>query len=586
MRKINLSAALVTSLALMNCVKKQFVAFEAPHAVMHIKSGAKVEILQEPLKKEMIMWDSSRLAQMPVEGLLRVTFKDTDYFYLQMNCPAELKCNGKKIYIPRNLTHAVNPTAMPFKNEYKEPPADASSARFVITESRQIQEYLQARDWYAAGVKKDLPMVFDQVILRANVPETSLLSVYGDLLYLARSYLDKEYAEKPSPDFVRMYPFYEELAKTQGANLAVGQSLFLRELRKDLQAEYETLLRRQLDDFPFAHASYKAMAAAFNRISAPQMLRGELFARIAKSSAFSVNVPSAAAPIAAPGGAALYAQENTENKPAAAAKVEVRPTVKNGLIVAYEAEGKKAEVQVPEYELVAYAHEKGISFQLGKDKTSAPLLEPVEESLFLKSGNPAEIQKFVKAIPEYKTIVAENDFDLALLRIAMKYGQGGINRKNGMFEYEIDLSKGRNFWIVLAAVKNRFGEDSDGKYSGKIPDKFAPYGDVSDRTKGQINWYQKYEKDSKLAQMGIKGKATYCQRMCEDVEVDMVCFDNREKVRVTFRPAAIFEKNADKDSYPSESRNVHADFAKTSNENDYRSCNSFFRLARTDQKFD
>ncbi len=576
----------VAALAL-HCVKKQFIAFDTPHSVIHIKPKSSIEILQEPLKKEMIVWDSEKLAEIPVEGLLRVTYKKTDYFYLQMNCPPQLKCNGKKVYIPRNLTHAPDAGKLPFKSEYKEPPADASSARFALAESAQIKDLLTARDWYSAAVKKDLPVVFDRVIFGASLPAQDQIAIYGNLVYLARSVRENEYPEKPAPDFVRSFPVYADIAKTKAANLSDGQKKFLREMYSGIEGDYTKLLRKEIDEFPFENASYGAMAAAFNRISAPQMLKAELVNRIAKNAPFIIKSPVTPTAVVVPGGAALYAQETAA--PAAEAnpvKVQTSASLAAGVVFEYDLNGKKIKTPVAETDLVAFAHEKGLGFQLGQDKAQATILEPVEESLFLKSGNKAEIQKFVKEIPDYKDIIENYDLDLALMRIAMKYGKGELKRQSGLFEYEIDLSKGRNFWVVLAAIKNFYGVQDEDKYSGAVPDIYTPYGGASDRSNGQINWYQKYEKDSKVASMGIKGSATYCQRRCETLNVDTVCMTNQDTLKVTFRAAALHEKNTDKGAYHWKSPNLHADFLTGNTESGAEGCNGYLRMARTEEKFE
>ena len=205
MRKLTLIVLVSFTLLAMHCVKKQFVPFEIPHSVMHLKPGMPVEILQEPLKKEMIAWNSDKLSDIPVEGLLRVTYKDVDYFYLQLNCPQELKCNGKKAYIPRNLTHAANSAMVPFKGEYKEAEPTELTARFFLAETNQIKQFLYARAWFASSVKKEIPMAFDSVLMAANTPAGFRAASVGNLYYLAQTVTNGEYPDKISPQFSREY---------------------------------------------------------------------------------------------------------------------------------------------------------------------------------------------------------------------------------------------------------------------------------------------------------------------------------------------------------------------------------------------
>lgn len=575
--------AVIAALCSLHCVKKQFVAFEKPHSVMQIRPKGSIEILQEPLKKEMIVWDSEKLGQIPVEGLLRVTYKNADYFYLQMNCPAELKCNGKKVYIPRNLTHAVDADKLPFKNEYTEPPTDSKTALFVLAESPQIEKLIRTREWLTADVKKEIPEVFDVVLFEANLPSANQLAYVGNLYFVTKSFENRQFMEKTAPEFAEAFPFYAEWRKNGTGGTPEANAQFLRSLNRAAESRYRNLLRKEIDDFPFANSSYKAMATAFNKISAPQMLKAELAGEIAKKTPFLIKLPGTVAEAVSPGGGAIYAQEPPASTPAPApVKVEATNSFTQGVVFEYEISGKKNQIPVYESELMAFATDKGLGFQLGKDKDKAIILEPAEESTYLKSGNKAEIQKFVKAIPDYKAIAKDYDLDLALLRIAMKYGKGDINRRSGLFEYEIDLSKGRNFWYVLAAIKNNYGVTDDGTYSGEIPAHFMQ--DGGDRQKGSINWYQKYDKEQKAASFGIKGRATYCERSCYDVAVDIVCMENDEKLKVTFRPSAIYAKNADKDSSPYRSPNLHADF-KEGKDNE-RSCADYLKIARTDEKFE
>lgn len=577
---------ILLSLTAMHCVKKQFIAFEKPHSVMHIRQNSSTEILQEPLKQEMIMWDSGKLAEIPVEGLLRVTYKKTDYFYLQMNCPAQLKCNGKKVYIPRNLTHAPEADSLPFKSEYKEPPVDASAARFVLAESPQIKELIATRNWLGDSSRKDIPTRFDLVVFRASLPPQNQIAAYGNLAFLARSVTQNEYPEKPLANYVSNFPIYADIVKSKGANLSEAQKTFLRDLYKGIEADYTKLLRKEIEEFPFENPSYAAMAAALNRIDAPQMLKAELVNKIAANTAFIVKEPAALTPVVAPGGAALYAQEATP--PAADAKpvkIHTSTSLTSGVIFEYEKDGKTIRTPVQETDIVAFAHEKGVGFQLGRDKAQATILEPMEESLYLRSGNKAEIDKFVRGIPKPEEIIHEFDFDLALLRMAMKTGKGELSRQSGLFEYEIDLARGRNFWDVLALVKNFYGVNNEDTYAGEIPDNLTPYG-ASDRSKGSINWYQKYDKATKIASLGIKGNATYCQRRCETISVDTVCMTNQDILKITFRPAALNEKNVGKDNYHWRSPNVHADFVPRKNDSTGGGCNEFLRMALTAEKFE
>lgn len=549
---------------------------------MHIRQNSSIEILQEPLKQEMIVWDSEKLAEIPVEGLLRVTYKKTDYFYLQMSCPAALKCNGKKVYIPRNLTHAPDAGDLPFKSEYKEPPVDATTARFVLAEAPKIQELIRTRNWHSNSLKKDIPSAFDPMIFRASLPAQNQITVYGNLAYLARSVNTAEYPEKPSADFTSNFPIYAEIAKSKGANLNEAQKKFLRDLYQGIEADYTKLLRKEIEEFPFENASYAAMASTFNRISAPQMFRAELVNKIAGNGTFVVKEPVA---VVAPGGAALYAQENASAAPTPV-KVKTTLSIANGVMFEYDANGKKVQKSVAENELIAIAHEKGLGFQLGRDPAQATILEPAEESLFLRSGNKAEIAKFISEIPKVEEIISAYDFDLALMRMAMKIGKGELNRQSGLFEYEIDLAKGKNFWNVLALLKNFYGVTNEDTYSGEVPDRLTPYGDASDRSKGSINWYQKYDKATKIASFGIKGDATFCQRRCETLTVNTVCLTNQDSLKITFRPAALHEKNVGKDSYPWRSTNVHADFVPRKNDSDGHGCNDFLRMAMTAEKFE
>ena len=574
---------ILLALTAMHCIKKQFIAFERPHSVMHIRQNSSIEILQEPLKQEMIMWDSGKLAEIPVEGLLRVTYKKTDYFYLQMNCPAELKCNGKKVYIPRNLTHAPEADSLPFKSEYKEPPVDASATRFVLAETPQIKELIATRNWFGETAKKDIPVRFDLVVFRASLPAQNQITVYGNLAYLARSVIQNEYPEKPSANYVSNYPIYGEIVKNKGANLNDGQKKFLRDLYKGIESDYTKLLRKEIEEFPFENPSYAAMATALNRIYAPQMFKAELVNKIAANATFVVKEPASVTPVVAPGGAALYAQE--VQAPPLAVKMQTSTSLTAGVVFEYTVNGKKIKTPVAESELIAFTHEKGLGFQLGKDKAQAIILEPVEESLFLKSGNKAEIDRFIREIPKPEDIMNGYDFDLALMRIAMKMGKGELNRQSGLFEYEIDLAKGRNFWNVLALVKTFYGVSNEDTYSGEIPDNLTPYG-ASDRSKGAINWYQKYDKATKIASLGIKGDATYCQRRCETVSVDTVCLTNQDALKITFRPAALHEKNVGKENYHWRSPNVHADFVPRKNDSTGSGCNDFLRMAMTSEKFE
>ncbi len=298
-------------------------------------------ILAEPLKEERINWDRSMIEGIMIEGLLRVTYKETDYFYIQMKCPKELKCNGSKAYVPLNMTYDLAHETNPFKSYYKIP----EKFSFILGPPAKIAAVKEFHAWLEKPGRV-LPGAFDEVIMRHYLKDQEergrLEKRIAQLFLVSRFIKEKTLTERTRP----LLAFYLDLppekksrvplkkvsykkesavnesspksAKPPGAapgtskdqqvvgkkpaekakapvpedpfaKLKKGQMEFIGKLHKYVAPLYAEKAKNFMDDFPYSGNTYREVAGRFNRIDETLKYRERILVKLLTKVPYEVS---------------------------------------------------------------------------------------------------------------------------------------------------------------------------------------------------------------------------------------------------------------------------------------------------------
>ena len=542
MKKTTILLVAILAMFASNCVKKKFEKLATPSSLILYHPDKTVDILQEPLKEDMVKWSNKNISKIPVEGFLRVTYKDNDYFYLQMNCPKELKCNGSKAYVPRNLTYDENFEKHPFKDNYKLP----EQPRFILARNEKAEGLVSFRDWLL-DPEKPRPTGYSQYLMgrylegqddmAAKVAEFHIIST---MLYKKENELD---SSERSTDLLKKY-----------GTLFDDRNNKFNKWRSDFSSHvdkvYHETVKAYLGEFPFQGKNYKELSKNFNKIKSP-LLRDLILNKALEDTPYRVKgIEGVAFANADSEVVEKYKADYPEeiNKlsapaeggepPASAEKggdielksVELKSTVKPmlGLKLSYNDGGKK---EYTAEKITAKASKHGLTFNVATDEGKI-VLEPLKVARFLYLITKKEIRKLVKTFPKsYKSIVDEFEYSQAAIALALMNGDGGYVARQRKFIYKIDLSKRSNFWKLLRLFKAHDSIAADsGTFAGKVEGQESEYGE----TTYKVRWSQRYSKDTKDGSFNVKGKIVTCERMCDEEEVDATCLSTDSMLTVQF----------------------------------------------------
>ena len=86
--------ALILLSLLTQCKRETFKEPDYAMNLRLIDPSVPTQIVAEPLKEDMIVWNANQIRELPVEGFLDIEYRDEYYQYIQLKCVPELKCNG------------------------------------------------------------------------------------------------------------------------------------------------------------------------------------------------------------------------------------------------------------------------------------------------------------------------------------------------------------------------------------------------------------------------------------------------------------------------------------------------------------
>ncbi len=535
---------LIFFIGVSQCKQETFTPL--PDAVLTLANAERpIEILSQPLKKEMIRWDGRKVPSVKVDGFLKIDYQDNQYDYLQITCPPELQCNASKAYVPVSMTTQ-------FSNIASSPVAvfeKSATPAFLLLTTQDLNISTAVKAWLD-DPGQDLPAAGEQEAVLARYLDFYLSGLepaereerLAGLYYLAISHTLKLRNESFSP-FLKRYASYAKIlevakgASLEKAGLSPGQDIFLKQLANFTKDRFKQSANDAGYDFPFQAGDHKGLAEYYNKKLKLPLYREMILQQILEDAPYAAfelqDGAGGATAMGAVSGSDLPAAVEVQ-KPAVeggaaepATPVTVAANATNlvqkvlfdlefGAVVTYKnLAGKTQEKIFTSIEALADAN--GLSFLGETEQGEKILLKPTKLPSLLEAASPRTIPNFKKKSDEQ--IFSEKDYKRRLMLAAIKYGKGEYDRRERKFHFEVDLAQDQNFWKMLAVFKTApaIAVSDPSIYSGELhlDGEFE---------KQSLRWYQKASDGT--ASMGVTGKITICERGCFDETVDLTCFDN------------------------------------------------------------
>lgn len=555
---VSTAAMLLSILAIGACKQETFEPVAEPQVLVLADPDASVEILQQPLKPETMTWNGSAVQALEIEGTLKVEYDDSVYYFLQLSCSPELKCNGSKAYVPGSLVYGFEDAPYEVQRYFIRAGTDSPDAEesFAFETVRPFRLFTRANFEAAQSTlawlrdsRSELPEVtaeWDSDTVTRMI-DAHLYHMDDDLererriaewYYLSVSHKESLRNDAFAP-YLKRYQAYPGIVKiaaggaAEDSGFSPEQFAFLTTLHEYSSRSFGEQAKNMGYDFPFQARNFGDLAKVFNTRLRLPLYRAMIFKQILD------DVPYEAVPAAAdenPETEAAAAEPPTANAALATADTaavqagETNTPVVNvlfdlefGAVVKYQtAAGSTEERIFPG--IRAQAHENGLAFELSTADGEKLNVRPLKLSSFLAAANPTELKKYRTMAQD--EIMGERTFERRAVLTALKYGVGDYDRAARRFRFELKMDDPKVYWKALALFKSSPSIDvfESDVYKGTMD---IDYGEGDG-----MGWYQTYDRDSKHSSLKVHGRYEECGRECFTEEVDQVCFDNTEASNV------------------------------------------------------
>lgn len=563
----------------LHCAKKTFMPMPEPAVIIQLSPNSAIDIVQEPLKDGLVKWPDFRLKSIDIEGALRVNYKNIDYFYWQLKCPAELSCNGEKAYIPISMTEQYAPEKMPFAKERQA----LTDLKFYVTKKEDLPHALAFRE-FVRDFTKPQPEKYLSEMLKAYINDKALETVPAQVLlgqlFLYSLFAVKDHGSaiqsKGLVEYADKYGQYSlknaSLEPAAPAAKPAEASAFATALNQDIEKIYVPYLDKAVERFPWTEPGFKKLAEAYDQLRHIPGLREKIFLKLfAEKSLEIVNE----------GGYRSLLSALLDPAAAQPKQTFGFQYWEDGLVLTLEAADKKTYEFYARIESTA-SNENGLEFEIMLEPKSEASLQRLAES---KARRPAategansagaataapsmdagSVQTQTKASDTFKVKVVPNPdtpskylnvfkkFDAdakalaktitddafkrgidhdSIFYFAIKHGKGGYDKQHGFYNYTITLTPGKvyNTFLAMAKYTASGGSAGTADYSGivdnSIVDEFVE--------KNSVRWVQSAKGGS--YEFYLTGSTTFCQRSCHTEQVDEHCFGDGKEILVSFDP--------------------------------------------------
>lgn len=548
---------------LVACKRETFQPAKEPMSLRVINPSKPIDLVAEPLKEQMISWDGKSIPELKIEGILNIEYRDEYYQYLQLKCPAELKCNGSNAFAPVSLAMELHPDGkiapMYSKEHRKKRP-------FLIVPSNQSEKIDSLMSWLKNPANSQVPEMFDEQLLNATVnffldslPAPEQEGRIAGWYYLGQAMREGDYDPNFEP-FLKRFKELDRIAhidarledirkaheedRSLPGELTLPQAQFLQAFRELVSPKFLDSLDSYYYDFPFLAKTNSGLASAMNNQNLPvykervvkDLLQEASYTAISRriipaQSNQMLNENPAPSEIEKPMGTEssdsdlgeATTQSNGTSEPGENRKPKLEVTSKEF------SKGSGLSIQVSTDPIVqltsirAKPHKKGLNLVvLGVAKDSGNKyeyeLEPGKESSYLLAARSSTVQKF-KAMSDDE-IMEKPDYAHRLFLAVLKYGQGKYEKKERKFQYVVQMDQPA-YWKILTIIKSNqaINVHDESTYSGPL--EMA-------ESESRLRWAQHYDKDLNLSQLKLHGYFHMCERGCWDETIEVSCLDNTE----------------------------------------------------------
>ncbi len=537
-----------------SCTKKTFEALKQPATLIKLNAGEKINLIQEPLKDGIVIWDSS-IENLDVEGLLRIVAGKQSYFFWQIKCPAELKCNGDKVYLPVVSTISYDLAKVPFASE--QPPAQNIQA-FLVDSERVYIALATVKfiaDFKSPRPEKVIEPQFDAYLKTLN-PRSKEASDLLLKLYLLASLATEKSAGDEIPAGFRQVP--EGLRKSIQAlapKQTDGKTIepFLVGLKDYTNRKYAEFLEEETKAFPLNGKTYKALAQNYKGLNKFPGLREKILIKIFAERVFSYETGDSKGPDkTAPDfekalGVSVDAWTLEQKTPEECLTFSLPNHRHEFCAQILQAEADKKGLRFllhlePKSENTKQALGSVTASPQTDENLSTPAvtssfhiwLMPNETSVYIEG-----IKKFERDIADMKKQITDSDFEhginhRSLLEFAVKFGEGGYDINSGEYNFAITLKKGKPYNTFLKMTKVMVGAGPD-EYSGDLPESFTKdMPQYAGSSEYRVRWFQS-AKDG-FYEFGLTGAVDTVYRSNRHSEkISETCFTGDSVIHVSFK---------------------------------------------------
>lgn len=556
------------------CNKKTFEAVKKPTALVKLNASDKVNLIQEPLKEGLVVWENTA-EHLDVEGLLRIVAGKQSYFFWQVKCPATLKCNGEKAYLPVVSTIAYDMAQVPFASE--QPPAQNIQA--FLVESERVQSAL-ASIKFISDLKNPRPdkmiePLFDAYLQKLNPRSKEAADLLLRLYLLSTLATQQEGGDTLPAGFAQVPESIIKSMQSLAAKKSEGKAAepFLIGLRDYTARKYNEFLEEETKAFPLNGKTYKALAQNYKGLNKFPGLREKILTRIFSERVFTFKGgdPKGATKDSPDFEKALGESFNTtwlleqksskeclsfsspENRNTFCAQIVQADADKKGLrfLLSLEPKADKTKqalgaVVSPSPEATTANAEGQAPPEAAAQTAVTPVtssaatalyvwLIPDETTVYIEG-----IKKFEKDAADRKKLISDSDFaggisHHSLLDFAIKYGEGGYDASTGEYDYRVTLKPGKPYNNLLKMAKAEIGAGAD-EYSGELPDRYTEgmAHEGAGQSEYKMRWFQSAKGGS--YEFGLTGAVnsvyrgnTYSQQVSE------ICFSDGSVVHISFK---------------------------------------------------
>ncbi len=461
---------------LMNCSKKKVENFPTPKSIFFVGDtvGIQYYLTEEPDSEKgevLLLADNIK-----VVGSILIEKGQSTYKTYQIPCPTRIKkqCKSEFVYIRANDIADETILASTYFG------ITSYLKKYIILSQEEYDSAILTQKIIKDPKKTTGPINFSNFNLFNFLINTSGINADDMLLKVEEFYQLVNYSENPNKDdlysvaLVKKYPILKEKQIPGKPAPITSNNDFdtkIAELRNSLINSY-------IFGFPLRSPTFKGLVGQFNKMKTFPYLTEKLFEYLSKDGVYSVS------------GSDFDYLVNAPSKTEALSKLKkLEPNLDSDKSVAYfqieNQSGYNFQIKISTLDgtgnsikedlqsiLSITAEESGnsLGFKVKTDKTEL-ILSPLETTPTLLIAGQG-FKEFLKGIPnDHKEILKNNDYNKAIMLIALKFGDGGFDESIGKMLYSISAKN--RYWMMLDLIRFNPNNERTDDFTGTIKGNFT-----------------------------------------------------------------------------------------------------------------